>query len=133
MPYSPIVAEFLYKTCHDVITKYKAGSEDPETMMKISRWLMYFRQNAALTDAQIKALSDYLGVSVVVPDAPDTYETVVSEIQSVLSQQSDIISGQADAIADLSQVTSTTVEDVQTNADAIADLSDVVSSLVPTE
>ena len=86
-----------------------------------------------LTDAQIKALSDYLGVSVVVPDAPDTYETVVSEIQSALSQQSGVISDQADAIADLSQITSVTVEDVQTNADAIADLSDVVSSLVPTE
>lgn len=133
MPYSPIVAEFLYKTCHDAITKYKAGSEDPEMMMKISRWLMYFRQNGAMTDAQIKALADYLGVSVVVPDAPDTYETVISEIKSTLNQQNDVITDQADAIADLSQVTSVTVEDVQTNADAIADLSDVVSSLVPTE
>lgn len=133
MPHSPIVAEFLYKTCYDAITKYKAGGEDPETMMKISRWLMYFRSNGALTDAQIKALSDYLGVSVVVPDAPDTYETIVSEIQNALSQQGNTIVEQADAIADLSQVASTTVEDVQTNADAIADLSDVVSSLVPTE
>lgn len=111
MAYSPKLAAFVYKASWDAITKYKADKEDASALADLVSNLAEFRGRGIITDAQLDALSNYLGVQVVVPDAPDTYE---------------------EHLATIEQVANTTANDQVILSDAIADLSEVVSSLVPT-
>ncbi len=111
MAYSPKLAAFVYKASWDAITKYKADEESASGLADLVSNLAEFRGHGIITDAQLDALSNYLGVQVVVPDAPDTYE---------------------DHLAAVEQVANTTASDQALLSDAIADLSEVVSSLVPT-
>ena len=112
MAYSPKLAEFVFKASWDAITKYKAGDEDAEKLATLVANISELRRNGIITDAQIDALSSYLGVYVPVPDAPDTYEEHLEAVQ---------------------RVANATAEDQTILSDAIAELSEVVSTLFPTE
>lgn len=100
---SPALAEFVFKSCHDAIIKYEDGEEDTEKLMEMCSWLISFRTSGVLTDAQISALSEQLGVDVDVPDAPDTYESVIAAVQQDIS---DIFDG----IAELGEIVSEIIE-----------------------
>ena len=109
---SPNLSAFVYKACVDRIEKYKAGGEDADALLELSEWLASFRRHGTITDAQLDALADMLGIQVDVPDAPDTYE---EELDAVRGDVADVQG------------------DVADHGDAIAELSEVVSSLVPEE
>lgn len=118
MAYSPKLAAFVYKASWDAITKYKADKEDASALADLVSNLAEFRGRGIITDAQLDALSNYLGVQVVVPDAPDTYEENLAAIEQIANTATEIAN--------------TTANDQVILSDAIADLSEVVSSLVPT-
>lgn len=100
------MAAFHYKSCYDAITKYKQGEEDSEKLMQLCDWLTSFRRNGAITDAQVHALADYLGVEVDVPDAPDTYESTIAAVQQDVS---DLLEG----VAELGEIVSGIIDPEQ--------------------
>lgn len=103
---SPSLSAFVFKSCADAIEKYKEGAEDPDKLLRLSAWLTSFRGTGAITDAQIDALADMLGVEVEVPDAPDTYEDALADLSATVSEQGEEMAGQGDAIAELSEIVS---------------------------
>lgn len=100
---SPHLSEFVYKSCADAIRKYREGGEDSGKLMELSGWLSNFRADGTITDAQLAALSEMLGVEVEVPDAPDTYEATIASVQQDVA---DLMDG----IAELGEVVSGIVE-----------------------
>ena len=103
---SPNLAAFVFKACVDRIEKYKAGGEDADALLELSEWLASFRRHGTITDAQLDALADMLGIQVDVPDAPDTFEEALADLSATVSEQGEEVAGHGDALAELSEIVS---------------------------
>lgn len=130
---SPNLAAFVFKACVDRIEKYEAGGEDADALLELSEWLASFRRHGTITDAQLDALADMLGIQVDVPDAPDTYEEELDAVRGDVADVQGDVADHGDALADLSTTVSEQGEEVAGQGDAIAELSEIVSGLVPAE
>lgn len=86
---SPALSEFVYKSCIDAIDKYKDGGEDPGKLLELSSWLVSFRRDGTITDAQLSALAERLDIEVEVPDAPDTWEDTIETVQQDVADLTD--------------------------------------------
>ena len=97
-------AAFLYQACVSAINN---DGDDPSAIMELAEHVITFRKDGYLTDAQVDALADMLGVDVDVPDAPDTYDAIVAGLRADVDDLTD-------GVAELGEVVSGIIEpDVQ--------------------
>ena len=96
MALNPYLSEFVFKVCAAAIQR---DGDDAAKLTATAENVVLFREQGAITDAQVAALSEMVGVEVDVPDAPDTWEDNVAAIGELVTEHDD-------AIAELGEVVS---------------------------